>query len=92
MGPQPYLSVDQENTLAKWIIDVGKAGFPIQKEQLISSMQVRNQKLCAECCNSAFKDNKPGRTWLAGFLHRNPEISIRTAQNVTSTRASVKKE
>lgn len=39
-----------------------------------------------------FKDNKPGRTWLASFLKRNPEISNRVAQNLTSTRAAVKKE
>lgn len=39
-----------------------------------------------------FKDNKPGRTWFASFLKRNPEISNRVAQNLTTTRAALKKE
>lgn len=42
--------------------------------------------------NNPFKDDKPGRTWLTSFLKRNPEVSVRVAQNLTSTRSAVTKE
>ncbi|CAH0560708.1 unnamed protein product [Brassicogethes aeneus] len=89
MGPQPYILPEQERILVKWIIDVAKAGFPVQPHQLMTSVQVLMMQLKQQ---NPFKDNKPGRTWLASFLKRNPEISNRVAQNLTSSRAAVKKE
>lgn len=40
MGPQPYMLPEQERILVKWIIDVAKAGFPVQPHQLMTSVQV----------------------------------------------------
>lgn len=36
-----------------------------------------------------FKDNRPGYKWYRLFMKRHPDLSIRSAQNLTSTRASV---
>ncbi|CAG9839151.1 unnamed protein product [Diabrotica balteata] len=40
MGPEPYLQKDQEKILVKWNSDVSRAGFPIQQQQLMSSVQI----------------------------------------------------
>ena len=39
--------------------------------------------------DSPFADNRPGRTWIQGFLKRNSNISKLISQNLTVFRASV---
>lgn len=89
MGPQSYLTIQEEKVFVNWIIAVAKAGFPIGKEDLLDSVQhlLNNSKR-----EVPFKDNRPGKTWYHSFLKRNPEITLRTPQNLTVSRASVKKE
>lgn len=42
--------------------------------------------------STQFNDNRPGRKWVENFKRRHPDIRIRTAQNLTQSRAAVTEE
>lgn len=89
MGPPSTLTQKEEVELVKWVENMAKAGFPITVEQLCISVEryVKEMKR-----DSPFKDGRPGRTWVIGFLRRNPSISRRVSQNLTVSRAAVTRE
>lgn len=85
MGPATLFTEEQENILVHWIITMAKAGFPVSKETLLSSVA----KLATEY-NIKFGGNaNPGRKWYNLFLSRHPNISIRTSQNLVRSRSLV---
>lgn len=86
MGPATIFSKTEEDLLVTWITSMAKSGFPISKDIFLSSAS----KLAKELKKN-FKNNMPGRKWYEGFLRRHPELSLRTPQNLTMSRASVKK-
>lgn len=86
MGPNTILSKEEENWLVTWIIHIGNRGFPVTKDQLLDSVKMLIKKLKRE---SPFKDDRPGRHWYEAFLKRHPQLSLRTPQNLTKSRASV---
>ncbi|KAJ8929688.1 hypothetical protein NQ314_017599 [Rhamnusium bicolor] len=67
---------------------MARAGFPIGKTQLLDSVQHIMIELKR---NNPFKNNRPGKSWYGSFLKRNENISLRTPQNLTASRASVTK-
>lgn len=89
MGPESVLTKEEEKNIVRWIFTMAKAGFPIGKESLLTSVQHLIKELKRK---NPFKDDRPGRKWYYSFLKRNPEVSTRTAQNLTLSRASVTKE
>lgn len=90
-GCESYLNSEEERLLVNWIGTMGKAGFPVTKNQLLDSVQrlVKDLKVKNPEREFPFAGNRPGRHWYESFLKRNPEISLRTAQNLTSSRANV---
>lgn len=84
LGANPFLSKEEEKILVVWAITSCKAGFPVTKDDLLNSVQhfVKEQKR-----ETPFVDDRPGRKWYASFLKRNPELAIRTPQNLTASRA-----
>ncbi|KAF9412963.1 hypothetical protein HW555_008660 [Spodoptera exigua] len=89
MGPESYLSTEQENVLVLWILEMAKAGFSVTVHQLQDSVCKLVAKLNIE---TPFKNNRPGRHWYESFKKRHPEISLRTSQNLTESRAAVTNE
>lgn len=89
MGPDTVLTKEEENILVQWIVTMAKAGFPITKPELLDSVQHLIEELKRE---NPFVGNRPGKTWYNAFLKRHPNIGIRMAQNLTSSRAAVRKE
>ena len=57
-GPNSVLSVEEEETLSQWILDMGKNGFPITKLQL--KLEVK-RILDKEGRSTPFTNNMPGR-------------------------------
>lgn len=90
-GRESYLTSEEERLLVDWIIQTGKAGFPITKTKLLDSVQrlVKNMKKKNPEREFPFIGDRPGRHWYESFLRRHPEISLRTPQNLTSSRANV---
>ena len=89
MGAPTVLTAEEEGRIVQWIIDLGKMGFPVTKEQLLFSV---SKLITATGRVTHFKDGKPGRFWYEAFMRRHPEISPRVTQNLTSGRARITKE
>ena len=85
-GPPPILSWEIEAKIVDWVIECQDNGFPIDKTRLLDCVQqyVKSEKL-----KTPFKNGRPGDQWYDAFLRRNPNLSERAAQNLTSSRASV---
>ncbi|XP_068084186.1 tigger transposable element-derived protein 2-like [Anabrus simplex] len=88
-GPCSTLNSEEEKTISDWIVSVAKSGFPVSKDDVLDSVQQLIKELKRE---NKFVNDRPGRTWFSSFLRRNPKISSRVAQNLTSTRAAVREE
>lgn len=93
-GRESYLNSEEESRLVDWIVTMGKAGFPVTKTELLDSVQklVKDLKTKNPEREFPFAGDRPGRHWYESFLRRNPTISVRTAQNLTSSRANVTEE
>ena len=85
-GPKTVLSEEEENDIVKWILYCAERGFPVSKSQLLDSVQ---KFLSTSKKENPFKNNRPSKHWYHAFMRRHPNISQRTAQNLTTTRASV---
>lgn len=89
MGPDPYLSTENEQKIVEWIIQIAKCGFPIKKEELILTVQ----KIVLETkVETPFKNGKPGQKWYTSFRRRHPEISDRFAESIDKSRAKLTEE
>lgn len=60
-GPQPVLSVAEEQVLEDWLVEMSKIGYGRTKQQL---QQVVRDILQKERRQNPFKDNMPGRKWV----------------------------
>lgn len=85
-GPPTVLSLEEENQIAKWVIDTSKKGFPITQTDLRHAVQ---NYLRMKGKSSSFTQNLPGYGWQKAFMSRHPEISVRLAENITRDRADV---
>ncbi|XP_057339238.1 uncharacterized protein LOC130676762 [Microplitis mediator] len=65
---------------------ISENGFPVTKTQLLGSVQMLLKALNRK---HPFSNGVPERSWLSAFLNRHPELSERTAQNLTVSRASI---
>lgn len=83
-GPQTVLGKEIEDEILNWIIYKGERGFPVVKSELLDNIQ---KYLTDTKQKTVFKNNRPGKHWYTSFMARHPELSIRIAQNLTSTRA-----
>lgn len=90
LGPATILSKNEENLLVQWLFKMSDCHFPVTKDHLLDSVQKMIQQKNLESC--PFKDNRPGKKWFTSFLKRHPEISERTAQNLTKARDDVSED
>ncbi|KAJ8875517.1 hypothetical protein PR048_023412 [Dryococelus australis] len=67
----------KRRNFVEWVITMSKADFPVMKEYLMNKFP--------------FKDGRPGRKWCKAFLKRH-NLSLRTPQNLTSSRIGVSSE
>lgn len=69
MGPSAILSTAEESTISKWIIAMARAGFPVTMKEVVYSVQRLLKDLNRQ---NPFKNNCPGKSWMKGFIRRNP--------------------
>lgn len=89
MGPATYLTASEESILEKWLLDMTDRHIPIDKDELLDSVQriiIDTQR------KTPFTDARPGNKWYNLFLKRHPIIAERTAQNLTTARDAVTEE
>lgn len=85
-GPAPILGYNAEKDLVNWIKVCSEKGFPRRKENIQVSVK---EYLDQSKLQSPFKNNLPGDGWYHNFLKRNPEISERFPEVVTSASSCV---
>lgn len=88
-GPKTVLTTEEEDELQNWIIHCAEAGFPINKTQLLDHVQ---KYLSAIKRQNKFTDNRPGKEWYSLFMKRHPDLSVRVAQNLTTSRMVEEKD
>jgi hypothetical protein len=87
-GAPSVLTANEENILSEWIINIGRMGFPVSKDQLLDSVSLLVKNLGR---SNHFTNGRPGRHWYELFSKRHPDISERIAQNLCASRAAVTK-
>ncbi|KAJ8891952.1 hypothetical protein PR048_004517 [Dryococelus australis] len=68
MGPNPYLSSEEEHKLAQWLKDLAKSGFPWKVDDLLNSVQ----QIVKASNKTPFKNGRPGCN---NFMHRHQLVS-----------------
>lgn len=84
IGFKTAFTTEEEQMLVKWVLDSACKGFPITKGNFLFSVSQLAKEL-----NIQFIKDKPSRSWFEGFMKRHPNVSLRTAQNLTISRAAV---
>ena len=79
-GPDPYLSVEEEEELVNFLVQVAEIGYPHTKKQVFSIVQ---QILISKGINSSVSNG-----WWERFCKRNPNVSLRSAVPLSLARAS----
>ncbi|KAK9877654.1 hypothetical protein WA026_019324 [Henosepilachna vigintioctopunctata] len=75
--------------LMKWILGLGKLGYPVTKTQLLESVIKLIKHFGPK---NLFKDDHPEKRGYNGFLARHFDISKRIPQSLTTCRALVSEE
>ncbi|KAF9416586.1 hypothetical protein HW555_006095 [Spodoptera exigua] len=87
LGPATVLSHEEENILVRWVCFMAEKHFPVTKEQLLDIVQkIISEKNLDSC---PFTNNRPGKKWYSLFLKRHPDLSERTAHNLSKAREEV---
>lgn len=80
-GTPAVLTAAEEELLVKWVKKLAECGFPVSKQQLLFSVSKLVDELGR---NNNFTNGVPGRLSFEGFLCRNPSISHRIGQPLTT--------
>ena len=84
-GPSTILTKEEEECLAKYVIEMADRGFGLVSEDLMRAAFTIAERSGRP---HPFHDGMAGRGWLEAFRHRHPEISLRTPQALSYSRAS----
>lgn len=88
-GPNTVLTDKEEKEIVDWLLYVSSRGFPVTASELKDSVKTM---LDLQQRETIFKENRPGRSWFRSFLRRNEILSVRLAENLSKSRASVTTE
>lgn len=75
-----------EEKIVDWLLDIAKMGLPINKENLLDSIQKIVQ---AGEMKTPFEEGRPGRRWFELFLKRHPRVSQKHSEYLSKARANV---
>ena len=79
-GPDPYLSIEEEEELASFLIETAKIGYPHTKRQVLAVVQeMVDAKISTTVSNG----------WWERFSKRHPKITLRAAVPLSLARAIV---
>lgn len=84
-GGQPVFSEEQEDIFAKHLLQCADALWPVSTNQMKDYVQ----RFCQHYRVSVarFRNGRPGKDWLAGFLRRHPELKVRRAAAISAAKA-----
>ncbi|XP_066587813.1 uncharacterized protein [Prorops nasuta] len=84
-APTVFTASEEENFVA-WILYRAERGFPVNKKLLLDTVK---DYVMSTGRNNPFSNDGPGYKWYRLFMKRHSNLSIHSAQNLTTTRASV---
>ena len=84
-GGQPVFTKQQEDMFAKHLLRCADALWPVSTAQLKDYIQ----RFCVHYRVRAvrFKNGRPGKDWVAGFLSRHPLLKVRRAAAISAAKA-----
>ena len=84
-GGQPVFTKQQEDMFAKHLLRCADALWPVSTAQLKDYIQ----RFCVHYRIRAvrFKNGRPGKDWVAGFLSRHPLLKVRRAAAISAAKA-----
>jgi len=85
-GPATLLTKIEEELLADWLIEMSRRGIPINKENLLDSVQ---GIIRTDGRPNPFTNDRPGKDWFHAFLQRNPRVRQRTAESISRGRGAL---
>jgi hypothetical protein len=79
VGSPTRLSYDYEKLLVHALINLAEWGFGLSRRQICDVVEffLKNTKQ-----SKLFKSGRPGAYWFKGFMRRNPQLSVRVAENL----------
>ena len=83
-GPSPVLTINEENSLCEWLLELHRRNIPINKYILIDSAQ---NIISRTGRKNLFANNRPGIGWFHAFMKRHPELSKRFEETVNQPRS-----
>jgi hypothetical protein len=86
LGRPTVLSDAEEEIITERLLILGRWGFPLTT---LGLKQLVKDYLDRQGRTSRFADNMPKKDFVAGFLKRHPELSVRTANLIKRSRAAV---
>ncbi|KAF0718546.1 HTH CENPB-type domain-containing protein, partial [Aphis craccivora] len=88
-GVTSILGDETEALLVEWMLTCAKMGFPVDREELLSSVK----KLVDELeMKTPFINNRPGKKWFYGFMNRHKCLSQKHSEYVNKAKGSVTEE
>ncbi|KAK1863831.1 hypothetical protein I4F81_006385 [Pyropia yezoensis] len=91
-GRPPVLTTEEEMAIEKQILYWHARGAPLLEVDVCASVQqyinhdVEASRSAA--ARAVFKDGRPGRQWMRGFLKRHPKIGKATSRSMDAVRAA----
>ena len=72
-GPPTVLTEEQEDTLAKYLIQMSEMGFGLHRETVMEMAYEIAEKTGRK---HPFKNETAGRAWFKGFQRRHPKLTM----------------
>lgn len=86
MGSETVLSHQEEMLLEIYIVANATIGFPLNKRTLVETVQ---NIVTEDKRPNPFTNNRPGYSWIAGFLKRHPGLTQCHTEVINRGRAQV---
>ena len=84
-GPPTVLTSEEETKLAQFLIEISDIGFGLTREDVMrTTFRIVSQAGRAH----PFQNGAAGRSWFDAFKRRHPNLTLRTAQPLSSARAA----
>ena len=83
-GPSTVLSEEEEELLASYLVQMSEIGFGLSRDTVMRLAYNIAEKIKRK---HPFKDEKAGRAWFDGFRRRHPQLTIRSPQPLSYSRA-----
>nr|XP_011443131.2 jerky protein homolog [Crassostrea gigas] len=84
-GRAPLVPIEIENKIATALTEAARQGMGVSRRQLLRRVGALCKKMKVLLPSTA--GNFPGKDWFEGFKKRHPELSIRKAEKLSTTRA-----